>query len=643
MKIINSIGIFCTLLQVTNSYFLSGIRQLGMKQPIHLVKNTEFGPLETDNLSDLYKGLEKHEIKNIYFSENLKQIYYTDKETCIPSYENCMKVVNSNPIITDKIIELSTKNNVNTMIIDTPYNIFNDAGKILNNAVDFLIVSFVLTIVVQTLSLFFGRGTGNQRPMNGMNLPFLNNKEKLIDKTILNTSFSEWGGSPEVFEECVEIVSYIKNNTLYKNAGADIPKGILLEGLPGTGKTLIAKAIAKETNASFLSISASEFVEVYVGLGASKMRDLFREAREEKEKNGAAIIFIDEIDAVGKKRGSSNMMGTNDEREQTLNQLLSEMDGFEPNTNIIVIAATNRKDVLDPALLRPGRFDRIIYVPLPDKKSREEIFKIYMKTKQVEENISLDFLAEMTSGFSGAQIKNLLNEAAINTARNGSTIINQEHLENALEKIIIGITKKVDTRSDEMRYRVAVHELGHTILAAHYKDDFELVKVSMKSTYSGVGGYTLFNEIQSKNDGNGMYTKDILKKRLAIALAGKAAEYIYYGENMVSLGAFEDLKQANKLAKTMIKNYGMGKDLEVFFDSTENAFEKSYSEKTNEKIDEESMSLLYQAYEEAKTVISNKKDVVDKLVKILLKENVISGEKVYSILQSSHLEFYIQK
>jgi cell division protease FtsH len=634
MKIINSIGIFCTLLQVTNSYFLSGIRQLDIKPPIHLIKNTEFGPLETENLSDLYKRLEKHEIKNIYFSENLKQIYYTDKEICVPSYENCMKVVNSNPIITDKIIELSTKNNVNTLIIDTPYNIFNDAGKILGNAVDFLIVSFILTIVVQTLSLFFGSGTGNQRPMNGMNLPFLNNKEKLIDKTILNTSFSQWGGSPEVFEECVEIVSYIKNNTLYKNAGADIPKGILLEGLPGTGKTLIAKAIAKETNASFLSISASEFVEVYVGLGASKMRDLFREAREEKEKNGAAIIFIDEIDAVGKKRGSSNMMGTNDEREQTLNQLLSEMDGFEPNTNIIVIAATNRKDVLDPALLRPGRFDRIIYVPLPDKKSREEIFKIYMKTKQVEENISLDFLAEMTSGFSGAQIKNLLNEAAINTARNGSTIINQEHLENALEKIIIGITKKVDTRSDEMRNRVAVHELGHTILAAHYKDDFELVKVSMKSTYSGVGGYTLFNEIQSKNDGNGMYTKDILKKRLAIGLAGKAAEYIYYGENMVSLGAFEDLKQANKLAKTMIKNYGMGKDLEVFFDSTENAFEKSYSEKTNEKIDEESMSLLYEAYEEAKTVITNNKEVIDKLVKILLKENVISGEKVYSILHT---------
>jgi cell division protease FtsH len=518
--------------------------------------------------------------------------------------------------------------------MDTPYNIWNEGTKFVGSAVDFVIVSFFLSILFQIITAITGRGSRNQSPMGGMNLPFLK-KDKKIDKTVLNTSFSDWGGSPEVFEECVEIVSYIKNSTVYKNAGADIPKGILLEGLPGTGKTLIAKAIAKETNASFLSISASEFVEVYVGLGATKIRDLFKQAREERDKNGASIIFIDEIDAVGKKRGSSNIMGTNDEREQTLNQLLSEMDGFESNTNIIVIAATNRKDVLDPALLRPGRFDRIIYVPLPDKKSREEILKLYMKTKQVEENISLNYLAEMTSGFSGAQIKNLLNEAAINTARNGSTVINQEHLENALEKIIIGITKKVDTRTDETRYRVALHEIGHTILAAYFKDDFDLIKVSMKNTYSGVGGYTLFNEIESKND-QSMYTKDLLKKRLAVSLAGKAAEYVYYGENMVSLGAFEDLKQANQLAKSMVKNYGMGKDLEIFFDSAENGFEqKSYSEKTGEKIDKESMDLLLEAYEEAKHVILNNRDVIDKLVKLLLKENVISGEKVYSILQSS--------
>ena len=648
MKSINIFGIFCLFLQGTNSYFLSGVRELyGLRQiqvkNIRSTKNTDYGVMETESLSNLYKNIENHEIKNVYFSENLKQVYFKDTTLCndessIPSdttneCNGVMKVVNSDPILTDKIIALSTKNNVNTVIMDTPYNIWNSGAKFVGSAVDFVIVSFFLSMLFQIVMAIAGRGR-NQTPMGGMNFPFLKSDKK-IDKTILNTSFSDWGGSPEVFEECVEIVSYIKNSTLYKNAGADIPKGILLEGLPGTGKTLIAKAIAKETNASFLSISASEFVEVYVGLGATKIRDLFKQAREERDKNGAAIIFIDEIDAVGKKRGSSNMMGTNDEREQTLNQLLSEMDGFEPNTNIIVIAATNRKDVLDPALLRPGRFDRIIYVPLPDKTSREEILKLYMKTKQVEENISLNYLAEMTSGFSGAQIKNLLNEAAINTARNGSTVINQEHLENALEKIIIGITKKVDTRTDETRYRVALHEIGHTILAAYYKDDFELVKVSMKNTYSGVGGYTLFNEIDSKND-ESMYTKDLLKKRLAVSLAGKAAEYVYYGENMVSIGAFEDLKQANQLAKSMIKNYGMGKDLEVFFDAAESGFEqKSYSEKTGEKIDKEYMNLLLEAYEEAKHVILNNRDVIDKLVELLLKENVISGEKVYSILQSS--------
>ena len=648
MKIINTFGIICILLQGTNSYFLSGVRELyGLRQiqvkHIRSTKNTDYGVMETESLSNLYKNIENHEIKNVYFSENLKQVYFKDTTLCndessMPSdttneCNGVMKVVNSDPILTDKIIELSTKNNVNTVIMDTPYNIWNSGAKLVGSAVDFVIVSFFLSMLFQIVMAIAGRGR-NQSPMGGMNFPFLKSDKK-IDKTILNTSFSDWGGSPEVFEECVEIVSYIKNSTLYKNAGADIPKGILLEGLPGTGKTLIAKAIAKETNASFLSISASEFVEVYVGLGATKIRDLFKQAREERDKNGAAIIFIDEIDAVGKKRGSSSMMGTNDEREQTLNQLLSEMDGFEPNTNIIVIAATNRKDVLDAALLRPGRFDRIIYVPLPDKTSREEILKLYMKTKQVEENISLNYLAEMTSGFSGAQIKNLLNEAAINTARNGSTVINQEHLENALEKIIIGITKKVDTRTDETRYRIALHEIGHTILAANYKDDFELVKVSMKNTYSGVGGYTLFNEIDSKND-QSMYTKDLLKKRLAVSLAGKAAEYVYYGENMVSIGAFEDLKQANQLAKSMIKNYGMGKDLEVFFDAAESGFEqKSYSEKTSEKIDKEYMNLLLEAYEEAKHVILNNKDVIDKLVELLLKENVISGEKVYSILQSS--------
>lgn len=631
MKIIN---IFFLLIGSVEGFYLSK-KHLCLR-PLKVIKNTDYGPMETESLTELYKGLENHAINKIYISENLKEIYIDENDgvSSIPK-----KVVKSDPILTDKIIELSSKNDVKTMIIDNPNNLLADGLKFVGNAFDFIVISLVLSTLFQLSLGFFGffqRGSGQRGPMGPMgpmNLPFLN-KDKRIDKTILNVSLSDWAGSPEVFEECTEIVSYIKNSTLYKNAGADIPKGILLEGPPGTGKTLIAKAIAKETNATFLSVPASEFVELYVGMGAAKIRDLFSQARQAVEENSAAIIFIDEIDAVGRQRGSSGMMGTNDEREQTLNQLLSEMDGFQPNTNIIVIAATNRKDILDSALLRPGRFDRIIYVPLPDKKSREDILRLYMKTKRVEENISLDYLAEMTSGFSGAQIKNLLNEAAINTARNGSNIITQQNMEDALEKIVVGITKKIDTRSTEARYRVALHEMGHAILAAHYIDDFELIKVSMKSTYSGVGGYTLFNEIASKKDGN-MYTKDILKKRLAIGLAGKAAEYIYYGEELVSLGAFEDLKQANQLAKQMITNYGMGELLEVFFDSNTNQFGKNtFSEKTSELIDRESMKLLFDAYEEAKTVILKHKDVVDELTKVLLRENVISGNEVYSLVKN---------
>ena len=622
MKIVNIL--FFLLIRETHGFFLTQ-RYLASTR-LSVTKNTDFGPLEMESLTELYEGIEHQDIENIYFSENLKQVYVLDKSLDDSKTES-LKVVNSDPVLTDKIIELSSKNNVKTMIIDTPHNFFNDGLKFVGNAFDFIVVSFILTTVFQIIVGFIRRGTG-QNPMNGMNLPFMS-KDKRIDKTTVNVSLSDWAGSPEVFEECIEIVSYIKNNTLYKNAGADIPKGILLEGPPGTGKTLLAKAIATETNATFLSVPASEFVELYVGMGAAKIRDLFAQARQAVEENDAAIIFIDEIDAVGRQRGSSNMMGTNDEREQTLNQLLSEMDGFQPNNNIIVIAATNRKDILDSALLRPGRFDRIIYVPLPDKKSREDILRVYMKTKRVEENISLDYLAEMTSGFSGAQLKNLLNEAAINTARNGSTIITQTNLEDALEKIVVGITKKMDTRSEESRYRVALHEMGHAILAAYYKNDFELTKVSMKSTYSGIGGYTLFNEKRFKNEDN-MYTKDFLKKRLAVTLAGKAAEYVYFGDNMVSLGAFEDLRQANQLAKRMIGNYGMGNELEVFFDSDMDSGMKRISESTNSKIEKESMNLLLEAYEESKKVIIKNRDIIDELVKVLLKENVISGEKVYS-------------
>jgi cell division protease FtsH len=634
MKVLNS-GILFLYFGAAYGFFQPNrIKQIHTKQMGF--KNTQYGKMESMPLDKLYQGIENSEINNIYFSEDLKEIYVIDKDETNPDFPMIqnMQVVNSNPILADKIVELSSKNKVHTVIMEPQNTFLNDVVRVASNSFEFVVISIILTSVIQGIVGFTRRGGGNSGPMN-MGFPFFN-KDKRVDKTVLNVSLSDWAGSPEVFEECAEIVSYIKNNTVYKNAGADIPKGILLEGPPGTGKTLIAKAIAKETNATFLSASASEFVELFVGMGAAKIRDLFAQARVSvEEQNTPAIIFIDEIDAVGRQRGSSNLMGGNEEREQTLNQLLSEMDGFLPNTNIIVIAATNRKDILDSALLRPGRFDRIIYVPLPDRKSREDILKLYMKSKNMEKGISLDYLAEMTTGFSGAQLKNLLNEAAINAARSGTTIITQVNLEDALEKIVIGITKKTDTRSDEARYRVAVHEMGHAVLAAQYKDDFELLKVSMKSTYGGVGGYTLFNEKQSKSDDGNMYTKDVLKKRLSIALAGKAAEYIYYGEDLISLGAIEDLKQANDLARRMIGNYGMGKELELFYNKNNDnqGFSKEkYSEKTTETYDKEIMNLLEEAYDMAKTTILDNKETIDSLVQVLLSENVLSGFRVYRCL-----------
>jgi cell division protease FtsH len=452
----------------------------------------------------------------------------------------------------------------------------------------------------------------------------MSNKDNVVDKSNINITLADWAGSPEVFDECFEIVSYIKNSTLYEAAGATIPKGILLDGPPGTGKTLLAKAIAGETNATFISMSGSEFVEMYVGLGASKVRQLFDEARE----NTPSIIFIDEIDAVGKKRGGANAMNTNDEREQTLNQILAEMDGFSPNAGVSVLAATNRRDVLDEALLRPGRFDRLIYVPLPDRNSREAILKLYLKNKKTTSDIQLKELAEITAGFSGAQIKNLLNEAAILAARNGQTVVTKQYLEDAFEKIVVGITKKTDVRSLAARTRVAIHEIGHALLVAYFKDWFELKKVSMKTSYNGVGGYTLFEENEDVHD-SGLYTKDMLMKRIIISFGGKAAELLAYGEDGMSNGASQDLKQANELARQMVEQFGMGAMLESF---STGGVRNSFSEKTREQIDYEIIEIVDQCFKEALSILMENKQATDRLLPMLLDANVLEGSVVISAM-----------
>ena len=584
-------------------------------------------------LSNVYENIENHNIENMYFSQDLNYIYYQEKEKETDETPLPYKVAISNPVVTDRIIDYSEKNDIHPLFLVNPSNPAADALRFIGDSFNFLFTPFLVLFVIRSIFSILSASSGpsGSSPFfPSFRLGGGNDDKMNMQKA--NITLQSWAGSPEVFEECTEIVSFLKNSTAYENAGAEIPKGILLEGPPGTGKTLIAKAIAGETDAWFIAVSASEFIELYVGLGAQKIRNLFRLARENKP----AIIFIDEIDSIGRQRGTGINMG-NDEREQTLNQLLAEMDGFEQNDNIIVIAATNRKDVLDSALLRPGRFDRIVNVPLPDRDSRRAILELNFKNKKVDPGIQTDLLAEMTAGFSGAQIKNLMNEAAIDSARQGSTVITQKNLEDALEKIIVGIIKKTDSRSDETRRRVAIHEVGHAFLANYFNEYYQLKKVTIQSTYNGAGGYTIFGEYPEIIDG-GLYTKDLLKKRLIIALGGKAAEQLFYGRDEVSLGAIQDLKQANQIARRMIGNYGMGNHLEVFFDETIDAGQNpflgrsiasgsSYSDNTLEQVDKESLELVDAAYVEAINILTEKQFHVSFMVDMLLKKTVLTGDE----------------
>ena len=546
----------------------------------------------------LINDIESHKVEKIFFSKSFTNV--------ISEENNNYLMTPITPLITDNLVSTAIQNNVDTVFFELP------PRNIFDNIETYFGPFILLTFLIRFVRFFLGK--------NKINMPFSFNQNLNKDKFILqnmNISLSSFAGSDEIFEECTEVISYLSNSTLYKNAGAEIPKGILLEGPPGTGKTLLAKAIASEANANFISVAASEFIELYVGAGALKIRNLFSMARN----NLPCIIFIDEIDSIGKERGSRVNLG-NDEQEQTLNQLLAEMDGFTNNNGVLILAATNRKDILDKALLRPGRFDRIIKVPYPDQNSRKEIIKVHSKNKLLDNKINLDLIAHLTNGFSGAQIKNLLNEAAICSVRNGRFIITENDILNALDKLVIGLLKTNDDRSDDTLRRIAIHELGHALLCKVFDNYFDLQKISIQQTYNGAGGYTLFNEYQNITS-SGLYTKDLLKKRLIISLGGKAAEYLYYGENFVSIGAIQDLKEANSLAQRMIENYGLGNKLEVFYNDYLDTNYMKYSEKTKELIDFESLKLVNEAYDDAKNILLENKFKIDLLIDKLIKNNVL--------------------
>jgi cell division protease FtsH len=569
-------------------------------------KGPIFIPLD---FSTILQKMDNNEINRIYFNNEMNKV------VSIANNDNINYISNIKPLVSDSIFSQALNHHIPVY--------FEKSNEIL----DFLLNPFTIFVI----GSFFLNTVGRNMNIMNMNKPSnffgINNNIKLNEiKT--NVTFSDWGGSEEVLNECYEVVSYLKNATNYKNIGAQIPRGILLDGPPGTGKTLLAKAIATDSNSSFISVAGSEFVEMFVGVGAMRIRSLFEQARENKP----CIIFIDEIDAIGKQRGQSGVF-TNDEREQTLNQLLVEMDGFKDNDNIIVIAATNRKDILDQALLRPGRFDRLITIPLPDRKSRKDIINVYLRNKKFDYKINLDSLVDLTAGYSGAQLKNLINEASIFAARQGQTMITQDYLNDAFEKISIGIIKKNDDRDMETKTRVSIHECGHALQVVLNENYFNLQKVTIKQTYSGAGGYTLFSEKSEIIEG-GLYTKDLLKKRLTIALGGKAAEEIYYGSDFISAGATMDLNQANQLALSMIEKYGMGDKLSNFYKQNENQFNNKYSELTKNVIDKEVGNLVNEAYDEAKKNILNNKEKFDLVLKELLDKKTISGYEFNLVINS---------
>ena len=567
-----------------------------------------------ENVIDLIKDIDSDKISEIFISKDYTQLIGVDNFITNSIYDK-FHLTQVAPVEIQYILNKGYDHNIPIYFIDfySKSNVLsliqNTLGAIFNIS-SFLVPLFFIFLLLRSFNSF-GSQMSSMNSMNMINRNTNNFDLKGANDLFItpNVSLNSWAGSPEVLEECKEVVSFLDNTNDFQLVGAEMPKGILLEGPPGTGKTLLAKGIATETNSSFISVSGAEFVELFVGMGAARVRELFKNAREKSP----CIIFIDEIDAIGKQRGSGATMATNDEREQTLNQILFEMDGFSNNDGILILAATNRKDILDKALLRPGRFDRIIKVPLPDKFSREKILDYYFSLKKIEPNVDVKSLAEITDGFSGAELKNLINEAAILTARQKKIIIGEKEVFNAFEKIIVGIIRNNNDVSLNTRTRVAVHESGHAIMALRYPEYFDLQKVSIQATYSGAGGYTIFNEKSEIKEG-GLYTRDLLKKRLIVTMGGKAAENVYYGNEFVSLGAIQDLKQANQLAQKMIGNFGMGEKLEVFFNENINDdnvgfYNNKYSEYTKFNMDKETMNLVIEAYNESVRILNENTDL----------------------------------
>ena len=503
----------------------------------------------------------------------------------------------------------------------------------------FRILSSLFFPILLLVGLFFLLRRAQSGP-GSQAMNFGKSKARVQMEPQTQVTFGDVAGIDQAKLELNEVVDFLKNADRFTAIGAKIPKGVLLVGPPGTGKTLLARAVAGEAGVPFFSISGSEFVEMFVGVGASRVRDLFEQAKA----NAPCIVFIDEIDAVGRQRGAG-LGGGNDEREQTLNQLLTEMDGFEGNTGIIIIAATNRPDVLDAALLRPGRFDRQVVVDRPDYAGRLEILNVHARGKTLAKDVDLEKIARRTPGFTGADLSNLLNEAAILAARRSLTEISMDEINDAIDRVLAGPEKKERVMSEKRKTLVAYHEAGHALVGALMPDYDPVQKISIIPR-GRAGGLTWFTPSEDRMD-SGLYSRSYLQNQMAVALGGRIAEEIIFGEEEVTTGASNDLQQVARVARQMVMRFGMsdrlgqvalGRQQGNMFLGRDIAAERDFSEQTAATIDNEVRSLVDQAYRRAKDVLLNNRHILDQLAQMLIEKETVDADELQEVLANNDVK-----
>ena len=553
--------------------------------------------------------IEQKKIGNVEVDDD--QIVFTDKDDAKKIYKTGAM---NDPTLTQRLYDSGAKFSKDIETTTSP------------------LVSFLLTFVLP-LIIFIGLGQYMGKKLmeqaggkNSMAFGFGKSNAKVYVPSTQGIHFSDVAGEDEAKESLSEIVDYLHNPKKYSDVGASMPKGVLLVGPPGTGKTMLAKAVAGEANVPFFSMSGSEFVEMFVGMGASKVSDLFSQAKEK----APCIVFIDEIDAIGKKR--DGQFSSNDEREQTLNQLLTEMDGFQENIGVIILAATNRPETLDPALTRPGRFDRRVPVELPDLAGREAILKVHAKKIKTADDVNFHTIARMASGASGAELANIINEAALRAVRNNRTVVNESDLEESIETVIAGYQKKNAVLSDSEKKVVAYHEIGHALVAAMQSHSAPVQKITIIPRTSGALGYTM----QVDQGDKYLLTKQELENKIATFTGGRAAEELVFGE--ITTGASNDIEQATKLARAMITRYGMSEDFDmVALETVSNQYlggdaSLACSADTQNEIDRKVVELVKRQHEKASKILADNRAKLDELAKYLYEKETITGEEFMSIL-----------